>query len=121
MRSVARRVTAISNSHLNLSTVVALQNPYWEAVPYEKYARYDGESRVGFIGLCQEAIGSMAISGALHRIFSLAMGFCVLLYYFLVYSSLLLSCIILLGGLSFVAFVYRLRLLRQLQHFLEVE
>lgn len=114
-RSIARSVTAISNSHLNLSTVVALQNPSWEAVSYEKYARYDGQSRVGFIGLCQEAIGSMAISGSLHRIFSLAMIVCILLYYFFADSSLLLSCIILLGGLSFVAFFYHFRLRRQLQ------
>ncbi len=68
-RRIAERVQRLSTPHLNLSIGVALAGPKtWGEASYPKSERHDGESRVGFLGLCQEAVHSLAVTGALHRL-----------------------------------------------------
>lgn len=68
-RRVASRVQKITTPHLNLSVAVSLAGPLrWSQAPYAKAARSHGESRVGFLRLCLEALHSLSVTGALHRL-----------------------------------------------------
>lgn len=107
---IAKNSTVITQKHLNLASILALQRLVWKAVSYTKSVRYDGSSRVGFIGLCKEAIGSMSLSGALHRIL-FTCGFCTTPALFLDFRFI----ITFLLGL-FVVWVFFLALLSLLNH-----
>lgn len=66
--AVARRVATAPLRHANLSAVVALVahagGGRLDVVPYEKQARYDEQTRVGWRGLVAEAVESLQITGA---------------------------------------------------------
>ena len=67
-RDVARRAAAAPYRMVNLAPVLCSLGVRSGSVPYEKLARYDNESRVGPVGLLQEAVGSLAVTGALKRL-----------------------------------------------------
>lgn len=66
--AIASRVSEVAVSHANLAPVLSSLANSWETLPYHKEARYDGRSRVGPLGLAREALGSLAMSGALYRL-----------------------------------------------------
>lgn len=66
--ALAEQVLALPVRHANLAPVLARCSRAWQTLAYHKQARYDGRSRVGPLGLLQEAWGSMWISGALARL-----------------------------------------------------
>ena len=69
MRSeLAERAAAVPRKMVNLAPVLCSLGVRAGSVPYEKLARYDNESRVGPWGLVQEAVGSLAVTGALTRL-----------------------------------------------------
>ena len=67
-RGVAASAASISVDRVNLAAVIGSLGVECAAIPYEKGARYDGRSRVGAAGLVREALTSMVLSGALHRL-----------------------------------------------------
>ena len=67
-RELAKRAAAVPRKMVNLAPVLCSLGAKADCVPYEKLARYDNESRVGPLGLLQEAIGSLAVTGALRRL-----------------------------------------------------
>ncbi len=71
-RDVAAKVASMRVERANLAAVIGAIGVHAAAVPYDKQARYDGRSRVGFWGLVREALSSMLLSGALHRLGLLA-------------------------------------------------
>lgn len=69
MRRVAvAQVTELPVARANLAAALAAVGVVAVAVPYRKMARYDARSRVGFVGLVREALGSLALTGALWRL-----------------------------------------------------
>lgn len=66
-RPLAMRASRVALRDANLSSVVVALGARCATVPYDKQARYDGRSRVGLWGLCREALGSLALTGALSR------------------------------------------------------
>ncbi len=66
-RELAQRVSRVAVRDANLSALLVALGPTTATVPYEKAARYDGHSRVGAAGLAREALGSLALTGALAR------------------------------------------------------
>ena len=76
-RELAQRVGSVMYTHANLAPVLWSQRPHGlgvGTVEYTKKARYDGRSRVGAIGLIREALGSLAVTGALGRLGWLSLG-----------------------------------------------
>ena len=75
-RAVARRVAMADLRQANLAAVVAVAASALGGdlvtVPYEKGRRYDESGRVGWRGLVAEAIGSLAVTGALSRLLGVA-------------------------------------------------
>jgi dolichol-phosphate mannosyltransferase len=75
-RDIAHRVATATLSRANLSAVVAVaaraMGGTLGTVPYDKGARYDHSTRVGWRGLIAEALESLAITGALARFLALA-------------------------------------------------
>lgn len=71
-RAVAQRIAVLRLERANLSTLVAVVahslGGRLDTVPYEKAARYDDTSRVGWRGLLAEALESLAVTGALPRL-----------------------------------------------------
>lgn len=63
----AERAAQVSMKDGNLAAVLAALGARFVTVGYDKAARYDGRSRVGAAGLVREAIGSLALTGALGR------------------------------------------------------
>ena len=63
----AQRAAQVSLKDGNLAAVLAALGARFVTVGYDKAARYDGRSRVGVAGLVREAIGSLALTGALGR------------------------------------------------------
>ena len=75
MRSaLAKRAAATPKKMVNLAPVLCALGAQSGSVPYEKLARYDNESRVGPWGLAQEAVGSLAVTGALRRLLWIALA-----------------------------------------------
>lgn len=68
-RQLAQQVAQVSFSRANLSSVVVALGGSGSTVPYAKQPRYDGHSRVGFLGLCAEAAGSLLLVSPLGRYF----------------------------------------------------
>jgi dolichol-phosphate mannosyltransferase len=70
--TVASRVAAAPLRSANLAALLAVTvralGGTLATVPYEKAARYDGASRVGWQGLVVEALESLAVTGALSRL-----------------------------------------------------
>ncbi len=71
-REIALAVSRCPVDFVNISSILAALVVNYDTILYEKSGRYDAKSRVGLSGLSREAIGSLFISGALHR---LLMGF----------------------------------------------
>jgi dolichol-phosphate mannosyltransferase len=69
--AVRDRVVALPIRQANLAAVVASLRVRSATAPYVKEARREGESRVGTWGLVREAIGSLAVTGALRRLMAL--------------------------------------------------
>ncbi len=67
-RPTALRAAAIRRRMVNLAPVLVALGAQPTSVPYEKLARYDGQSRVGPLGLVDEAFGSLVITGAMQRL-----------------------------------------------------
>jgi glycosyltransferase involved in cell wall biosynthesis len=70
-RTLAQRVAQCPWRAANLASVavtLAEAKGPWPMVEYAKAARYDGRSRVGLLGLVEEAIGSLRVTGALSRV-----------------------------------------------------
>ncbi len=77
-REVARSVAKLPFRDANLGAcLVSLGLPV-ERVDYVKGARRHGRSKVGAVGLVREALGSLALSGALPRALRMASLSCVL-------------------------------------------
>lgn len=70
-RAVAGRVASLTVRRANLAAALAAVGVVAITVPYRKQGRYDGRSRVGFVGLVREALGSLALTGALWRLLGL--------------------------------------------------
>jgi polyisoprenyl-phosphate glycosyltransferase len=74
-QAVARRVAMAELRQANLAAVVAVVacalGGTLAAIPYDKGPRYDRSSRVGWRGLATEALGSLAVTGALSRLLGL--------------------------------------------------
>ncbi len=74
-RAVAQRVAMAELTQANLAAVVAVAaralGGELATLPYEKGRRYDDSGRVGWRGLVAEAIGSLAVTGALSRLLGL--------------------------------------------------
>lgn len=66
--AVARRLASLDAGQANLAPLVAAIAPRIETVPYAKAARYDGQSRVGALGLVREAWGALVLSRAAERL-----------------------------------------------------
>jgi hypothetical protein len=66
-RDLAARVSRVRIRDANLSALLVALGPTLASVTYDKGARYDGRSRVGPAGLAREALGSLALTGALTR------------------------------------------------------
>jgi dolichol-phosphate mannosyltransferase len=70
-REVVRRVVMAGLAQANLAAVVAVAvralGSELATISYEKGARYDGTGRVGWRRLIAEAVGSLAVTGALSR------------------------------------------------------
>lgn len=81
--AVAHRVAAAPLRHANLSAVVALVahalGGQLGTVSYEKQARYDQQTRVGWRGLIAEALESLQLTGALSTLLRWLAIACVLL------------------------------------------
>ena len=73
-RSLAARVASLPVARANLSAALVACGAVGVALPYEKAARYDGRSRVGFAGLAAEAFGSLVLTGALQRMMLAIVG-----------------------------------------------
>jgi len=75
-RAVARRVATAELRRANLAAIVAVaasaMGGELGSVSYEKGPRYDRSARVGWRGLIAEALGSLAVTGALSRLLVLA-------------------------------------------------
>lgn len=75
-RAVAERIAAADLRRANLAPVIAVtvraMHGALATIAYEKAARYDGSGRVGWRGLAAEALESLALTGALPRLFGLA-------------------------------------------------
>src|SRR5262249_52397628 len=75
-RTIAERVARAECRHANLAAVLAVAVSAVGArvatVAYEKAARYDRRGRVGWAGLVAEGLDSLAITGALPRLFGAA-------------------------------------------------
>jgi polyisoprenyl-phosphate glycosyltransferase len=65
--SMAARVAALPWQRSNIGAVLVALGARPLRVGYDKAARYDGRSRVGFKGLVREALASMTLTGALPR------------------------------------------------------
>ncbi len=74
-RQLARRVSRIRVRNANLSALLVALGPALATVDYDKGPRYDGHSRVGPAGLALEALGSLALTGALGRGLLVMTGF----------------------------------------------
>ncbi len=74
--AVARRVASAALKRANVSAVVAVATAAMggtlASVPYDKAARYDETTRVGWRGLILEALESLELTGALSRLVALA-------------------------------------------------
>jgi len=74
--TVARRVASAALKRANVSAVVAVATAAMggrlASVPYDKAARYDESTRVGWRGLILEALESLELTGALSRLVALA-------------------------------------------------
>ncbi|MCB9663510.1 MAG: glycosyltransferase [Alphaproteobacteria bacterium] len=64
-RATARRVAACGVEQANLAPLLVALDARLDVLPYVKTGRYDGHSRVGLAGLVREALGSLALTGAL--------------------------------------------------------
>lgn len=67
-RDIARRIAALPLRSGNVGAVVAALGLDATSVQYEKPASYRESSRLGFRGHMREALGSMALTGALTRL-----------------------------------------------------
>lgn len=65
---LAARIGALPWQRSNLSAVLLALGVRATSVPYDKAARYDGQSRVGLKGLVKEAMASMLLTGAIGRV-----------------------------------------------------
>lgn len=63
--SIAHRLAELNLRHGNLSALLVALGVRFDVIHYDKVARYDGESRIGAIGLAREAVASLALTGAL--------------------------------------------------------
>lgn len=68
---LAQRVSAVDLPDANLASVLMALDPRVTLRPYDRAGRPHGASRVGAIGLIREALGSLAVTGALPRALSL--------------------------------------------------
>ena len=64
----ATRAGSAKARQVNLAAVLLTQGVKLRAVPYEKQARYDDQSRVGALGLLREALTSLWLTGSLKRL-----------------------------------------------------
>lgn len=65
---LAAQVALVDLADANLAPVLAVLGARTATLPYVKAGRYDGTSRVGALGLVREAMGSLALTGALARL-----------------------------------------------------
>lgn len=63
----ARRVAGVRIRHVNLAPLLTALGARAHTLPYEKLARYDSSSRVGWWGLIREALGSWWVAGVAER------------------------------------------------------
>jgi hypothetical protein len=63
-RPLARKAAEVRTERANLAPILVALGARWRTVPYAKAARYDGASRVGALGLVQEGVGSLLLTGA---------------------------------------------------------
>jgi hypothetical protein len=61
---LAARTSRIGLRTANLAAVLVALGASWTTVPYDKAARYDGTSRIGALGLVDEAWASLLLTGA---------------------------------------------------------
>lgn len=66
-RRVAKQVGEVSLERVNLSALLSAFKLNYSTIPYDKAARYDGQSRIGLLGLIREALSSLAVTGAISR------------------------------------------------------
>jgi hypothetical protein len=64
---LAQRAARVRLPAANMASLLVALQPPFGCIPYAKQARYDGQSRVGLAGLVREALGSLALTGALGR------------------------------------------------------
>ena len=66
--ALARRVSRLSLSDVNLAAVVMALDARVETLPYRRAGRWDVDSHIGAAGLAKEALVSLALTGALPRL-----------------------------------------------------
>lgn len=66
---LARRIAATGVGSANLAAIVVALGARTATVAYDKAARVDGDSRVGFFGLVREALGSLLLTGTFSWLF----------------------------------------------------
>jgi hypothetical protein len=65
---VARRIAEVRSPWANLAPFVAAASDRSLVVPYPKAARYDGQSRVGALGLVLEGLSTLTFNGSIERL-----------------------------------------------------
>lgn len=66
-RSLAERVGRVTIRRPNLGPLLVVLGARHAVVPYDKQERYDGQSRIGAVGLVREGVETLAMTGALAR------------------------------------------------------